>query len=68
MSLSNLAGLYKASGAFEKALPLFQRALKIREKALGPDDPATAASLNNLATLYWAKGLTRMPCPCTNGP
>jgi tetratricopeptide (TPR) repeat protein len=56
VSLSNLAGLYKASGAFEKALPLFQQALKIREKALGPDDPATATSLNNLAALYWARG------------
>ena len=41
-------------GAFDQALPLYQRALKIREKALGPEHPDTAASLNNLAALYWA--------------
>jgi tetratricopeptide (TPR) repeat protein len=63
VSLSNLAGLYKASGAFDKALPLFQRALAIREKALGPDDPATATSLNNLGTLYWAQGAYQKALP-----
>jgi len=35
-SLNNLAGLYRQKGDFAKAEPLFQRALKIREKALGP--------------------------------
>ena len=36
-------------GAYDQALPLYQRALKIREKALGPEHPDTAISLNNLA-------------------
>ena len=31
---------------------MYQRALKIREKALGPEHPDTAASLNNLAALF----------------
>jgi CHAT domain-containing protein/Tfp pilus assembly protein PilF len=39
-------------GAYEKALPLYQRALAIREKALGPEHPATAISLGSLAVLY----------------
>ena len=39
-------------GDYAKAEPLFQRALKIREKALGPEHPDTAKSLNNLAVLY----------------
>jgi tetratricopeptide (TPR) repeat protein len=36
--------------------PLHQRALGIREKALGPDHPDVASSLNNLAALYHTQG------------
>jgi tetratricopeptide (TPR) repeat protein len=39
-------------GAYEKAEPLYQQALQIARKALGPDHPETATSLNNLAELY----------------
>ena len=38
-------------GDYAKAEPLYQRALKIDEKALGPDHPDTATALNNLALL-----------------
>jgi hypothetical protein len=37
-----------------KAEPLHKRALAIREKALGPDHPSVATSLENLAELYRA--------------
>jgi tetratricopeptide (TPR) repeat protein len=43
--------LYNA-GQYAEALPLAQRALSIREKELGPDDPDLASSLENLAALY----------------
>ena len=43
-------------GDYAKAEPLYQRALKIDEKALGPDHPHTAPALNNLAVLYKAMG------------
>jgi len=43
-------------GEYEKALPLYQRALAIREKVLGPEAPDTATSLNNLANIYEAMG------------
>ena len=43
-------------GNYAQALPLFQRALNIRDKALGPDHPDVANSLNNLAELYQAQG------------
>ena len=56
MSLNNLAALYRATGAYAQAEPLYQRALAIREKALGPEHPHTATSLNNLAVLYRATG------------
>jgi CHAT domain-containing protein len=43
-------------GAYSKAEPLYQRALAIYEKTLGPEHPNTATSLNNLAELYDAMG------------
>ena len=43
-------------GHYSEAIPLAQRALAIREKALGPDHPDVAASLNNLAVLYRVQG------------
>ena len=41
-----------ATGRYAEAEPLYERALAIREKALGPDHPDVATSLNNLAVLY----------------
>ncbi|MGH6847493.1 MAG: tetratricopeptide repeat protein, partial [Methylocella sp.] len=43
-------------GRYSEAEPLFQRALAIWEKALGPEHPDVATSLNNLALLYDAQG------------
>ena len=34
-SLNNLAGLYHAAGEYAKALPLYERSLRIREAKLG---------------------------------
>lgn len=42
--------LYRA-GKYDEAIPLAERALAIREKALGPDHPDVATSLDNLAGL-----------------
>jgi hypothetical protein len=39
-------------GFYEKALPLYQRALEISEKVLGSQHPFVAQLLNNLAALY----------------
>ena len=41
--------LYRVPGRYAEAEPLYQRALAIWEKALGPDHPEVATSLNNLA-------------------
>ena len=43
-------------GRYADAEPLYRRALAIQEKALGPDHPDVATSLNNLAELYRAQG------------
>ena len=55
-NLNNLAGLYYAQGNYAQAEPLYQRALAIWEKALGPEHPDVATSLSNLAALYDAQG------------
>ena len=63
--LNNLAELYQAQGQYAQAEPLFKRSLAIQEKALGPDHPDVATSLNNLAGLYDAKASTRRPSRST---
>ena len=48
--LLDRAGLYLDSRAnFSDALPILERALALREGTEGPDDPATAETLDNLA-------------------
>ena len=41
---------------YADALPLYQRALALRESDRGPDHPDTAQALTNLAQLHWAQG------------
>ena len=41
--------VFASQGKFEEAEELYRRSLDIREKALGPDHPKVATSLNNLA-------------------
>ena len=45
-----------AQGRFTEAEPLYQRALKIREKALGPEHPDVAMVLENYAALVDQNG------------
>jgi MYXO-CTERM domain-containing protein len=52
---SEVTTLY-AAGKYEAAIPLAERALAIWERALGPDHPETAATVNNLAELYSMRG------------
>ncbi len=51
VSLNNLAERDRAQGKYAEAEPLNKRALAIMEKALGPEHPGVATSLNNLALL-----------------
>ncbi len=54
--LNNLALLYKAQGRYAEAEPLYKRSLAIDEKALGPEHPAVATSLENYAALLRKTG------------
>jgi len=55
--LNNEAGFYlQHYGNLAEARPYYERALAIKEKALGPDHPDTALSLNNLGALLDSMG------------
>jgi tetratricopeptide (TPR) repeat protein len=45
-----------SQGKYADSEPLLKRALAIREKTHGPDDPAEAYCLNILAALYTKTG------------
>ncbi|HAK89120.1 MAG TPA: hypothetical protein DCP24_08695, partial [Nitrospiraceae bacterium] len=51
-----LAELYRVTGRYAEAEPLFKRSLAIVERALGKDHFSVAASLNKLAVLYESTG------------
>src|SRR5207237_491026 len=55
-ALINLADFYYKKASYPRAEPLLQRALEIREKALGPEHPDVATCLNSLAAVYRDRG------------
>ena len=54
--LNGQVSQYHSTGQYQQAIPLAQRALTIREKALRPEHPDTAQSRNNLVLVYRATG------------
>ena len=54
--LDKAGGYFYGRAAYAEARPLYERALAIREKTLGPEHPDTAESLNNLAGPLFAQG------------
>jgi tetratricopeptide (TPR) repeat protein len=55
-SLSGYAESLRRQGQFVKALPLAERAIEFREKAMVPGHPALADSLDTLAGIYAGLG------------
>jgi tetratricopeptide (TPR) repeat protein len=53
---NNLATLYIKQGQYAPAEPLFERALAIREKALGAEHPDVAICMKNYASLLRKSG------------
>ncbi len=53
--LDYLADIYYENGEYDKAQPLLEKALEIREKILGAEDPQVATSLNQLGLFYQEK-------------
>src|SRR5271165_1025339 len=54
--LNRAGGYFYGRAVYSEARPLFERALAIREKALGREHPSTATGLNNLALLLKDQG------------
>ena len=67
MSLNNLAMLLHTEGKYAEAEPLHRRALAMREKALGPEHPDVAQSLNNLANAAMRRASMPRPSRCFGG-
>lgn len=55
-ALGNLADILTAKNEREKAGPLYERALKSRQQALGPEHPAVACTLDGLARMSYFDG------------
>ncbi|GAQ83640.1 kinesin light chain [Klebsormidium nitens] len=55
-TLNHTAGLLEKQGEYAKPLPLFERALRVREGALGPEHPHVASSLNDMSGLLENQG------------
>ncbi|SEH08495.1 Toxin HigB-2 [Candidatus Venteria ishoeyi] len=51
-TLNNLASLYESMGAYEKALPLYERSLEIKEVALGKGHPSIATTRHVTLTYF----------------
>jgi len=56
---SNLAILYNQQGAADDALPLYERALQIYEKAYGPNHSDVAHTLTDLAVRAYMRVCVR---------
>ena len=54
--------LFLPQREFDKAKPLYKRALAIQERALGPDHPGLAKTLNKLALFFYKQ--VRVLCIC----
>ena len=54
--LNDYADIYELCGEYSEALPLYKKALKIREESLGENHLDTAILYNNLARLYELMG------------
>src|SRR5512132_1952815 len=61
------ARVYKEEGRYADADPLYKRALATWKKALGPDHPDVAQSLDNLADRISPRVATSMPSHSTSG-
>jgi tetratricopeptide (TPR) repeat protein len=55
-TLNNMASLYRSQGQYEKAERLYRRALAIKEKVLGSENPEVVASRENLARFQRQQG------------
>ena len=56
VTLDGLGALYERRGQYEKAEQAYRRSLDVWRRALGPNSPMVAKSLERLAAVYQAEG------------
>jgi serine/threonine-protein kinase len=56
IALNNLGVVYESLKKYEEARQMHERALALRQKALGPEHPEVANSLSNLASVLRHQG------------
>jgi CHAT domain-containing protein/tetratricopeptide (TPR) repeat protein len=56
VALYNLGSLYRTQGKYSDAEEFFERALAVKEKVLGTENPDVADTLNSLAAVYLDQG------------
>lgn len=54
--MNNLAVAYKHAGQFDRAISLYEQALRVQRSKLGGDHPDTLMTLDNLSTAYTSTG------------
>jgi tetratricopeptide (TPR) repeat protein len=54
--MRSLASVYATQGEYARAEALFSRALEVCRRALGPEHPATLATLSEIASMYQQQG------------
>ncbi len=65
-SLTNLGVLYNYRGQSSKAEPLFERAIAIKQKALGADNPEVVATVGKMCHFYIKSGNFGKADPISN--
>ena len=61
--MNNLAFCYRSAGALERALPLYQEAIRLALAKLGDHHPKTLAMMNDLANGYEVAGVLEEALP-----
>ncbi|MEZ4384207.1 MAG: tetratricopeptide repeat protein, partial [Nannocystaceae bacterium] len=54
--LNSVANIYFALGEYERSQALFEEALAINQRVLGPEHPIVGDNLTNLADVHYARG------------
>jgi hypothetical protein len=64
--MSNLAETYRHLHRLEEARELHEQTLAARQRVLGPDDPDTLKSMDNLAETRHDMVTSKAPASCTS--
>jgi tetratricopeptide (TPR) repeat protein len=56
ITINNMGGAYSYKGQYDRAIELYERALRIQEATLGEMHASTAGTISSMGTAYGEKG------------